>query len=80
MTLNSRLDALANDKGRRCSAQRLLDSLPDEERATLEAVLADPAIATMRIHQALQAEGYKIGRPMLQDHRVGRCYCTGTPT
>ena len=76
MSLNQRLDALNPAKGQRCPAQRLIDSLPDDERASLEAILADTAVATIRIHMALRAEGYRIGRPMLQDHRVGRCYCS----
>lgn len=80
MTLNARLAAIGDLDHRRCPAQRLLDALPTEERTAVESALADQRIATLTVHQALRAEGYRIGRPTLQDHRVGRCYCSGDLT
>lgn len=75
MTLRERLSSLAVDTVPRCPAQRLLDSLPEDERASLVAALANPAISTLRIHGILQAEGLPIGRDNLSAHRLGRCYC-----
>lgn len=77
MTLNARLANLSASSQRRCPAQRLIDDLPPDERSALLAALADERLSTLQIFQAIQAEGHRIGRPTLQDHRSGRCYCQG---
>jgi hypothetical protein len=75
MALDARLNALSRERQDSCPMRRLLDSLPDQTAGILEDLLADDSCSTLRLHQALRAEGYKISRDTISAHRAGRCYC-----
>lgn len=78
MTLHDRLSALAGETVTRCPAQRLIDSLPEDDGRLLADLLADKNIPTFRIYQSLRAEGFKISRDSISIHRNARCTC-GAP-
>ena len=76
MTLEDRLLSLSGGTRDRCPAQRLLDSLPEETARLLADLLADTDVPTYRIHQALRAEGIRVSRDTISNHRNARCYCS----
>ena len=76
MSLEDRLTALANEVVvEKCPAQKLLDALPEQTAELLSQLLADPKMATQRLHGELRAEGYKISRDSIVNHRQNRCRC-----
>jgi len=78
LALHDRLTALAGETSMRCPTQRLLDTLQPDDAGVLADLLADPAVPTFRLFQALRAEGYRISRDTISAHRSGRCYCGAT--
>lgn len=56
--------------GTGCKTCWLLARMGDAERAEVEAVLADPDVATMPIMRALNRRGYQIGHSALSRHRT----------
>ena len=62
-------------KGSKCSVPALLAALDKEDRADIEAAMADPVIASTSIVAILQREGHKIGISTIQRHRRGGCFC-----
>ena len=74
MTLKDRLGNLHASGGRACPVGVLLDSLEPEDAAALSRIL-DSNVSTRAIHGELMAEGYRIGRDTLGNHRNGWCRC-----
>lgn len=74
MTLKERLGNLHATRGRICPVGVLLDSLDKDDAAALSRVL-DSSVSTRAIHGELMAEGYRIGRDTLGNHRNGWCRC-----
>ena len=46
----------SSKRGGRCTVDRLLDALPDKERAELEALIDDPTVEASRLCRAIEAE------------------------
>lgn len=61
--------------GTPCSVRTLLESLPDDEAASLRAMLDDPAWPHNVIERAIREEGYTIGTGQVGRHRRGGCAC-----
>ena len=62
--------AEARMSGTGCKTCWLLARMGDAERAEVEAVLADPDVATMPIMRALNRRGHQIGHSALSRHRT----------
>lgn len=62
-------------KGPACGIGRILSDLPAEEADALRCMLTDPSWTTTAIREALDEEGFAIGRHPLQRHRAGECSC-----
>jgi hypothetical protein len=75
VALEDRLISLSGENNDRCPVQRLLDSLPEDTTRLLADLLADQNMPTYRLHQALRAEGIRMARDTISNHRSGRCYC-----
>jgi hypothetical protein len=59
-----------------CSVAAVLDSLPDAERAELEAALADQATYThSAITRVLNRRGFDMHDKRVASHRKGACVC-----
>lgn len=58
--------------GTQCTMCHLLTTMPDDERADVEAAMASP-VATTVIHRALKAAGYSISLNPVSRHRRGEC-------
>lgn len=62
-------------KGPACSVATTLEQLNNEDRATLEAVLADKRWRSTDIAAQLEAEGISVSDSTLSRHRRGACKC-----
>lgn len=58
-----------------CGVSRLLDKLPEDDRAVLETVMADEDIAHATISRVLRDEGYDISGLTIGRHRNRTCHC-----
>lgn len=81
--MSSILEAIAAEqaafrKGPTCSAGLLLEALPADERADVEAALLDPGIPYTVLSRALGKAGHKVGAETLRRHRKGDCSCGKT--
>lgn len=59
--------------GPRCGVCVAVAGMNDEDRATILAWFADPAMMSSRIAEALQLEGYSIRAQSVSRHRRGLC-------
>ena len=57
-----------------CLVARLMATMPDEDRATLEQAIAGDLTSNLII-RALRDEGYRVGRDSFYAHRRGNCPC-----
>lgn len=73
MSLAERLADL--DPTVRCVVGHVLVDLAVGDRDALEIALANPNFSAREIVTALRAEGYSVGRTVLQEHRAGTCRC-----
>lgn len=73
MALLDRLNAL--NAPPRCRIARLVDSLDPEEATLLGTLLDDPTKSTYSIWSALRAEGHKVNRGTIENHRQRTCLC-----
>ena len=67
-------------KQRKCAAQKLLDSLPEEERAAVEQALGKvkskvPGFTGIWLASVLSAEGHPISDMSIYRHLSERCGC-----
>ena len=76
MTLKDRLaGATLPSKGARpCPMALLIAQLDPTDGEALQSAL-DSRLTTRVIHTELQAEGYRIGRDTVSNHRNGWCRC-----
>ncbi len=58
-----------------CPVARLLDEMPATDREACVTALADDKYSTLQIVGVLRAEGYKISRTSISEHRTNRCLC-----
>lgn len=76
MALSDRLDSTPpRQSGLPCSVGALLESLDDTEAAALTDMLHTLGWSAARIYDALQAEGYEVGRQTIGRHRSRACRC-----
>jgi hypothetical protein len=54
---------------------RILESMDEADRTACEAALADHKFSILQIVGVLRAEGYRISRTSVSDHRADRCLC-----
>lgn len=57
---------------RRNIVERILEELSGDDRAALEAALADPSLSHIAIARVLTANGYQVGRTAVGDYRRTR--------
>jgi hypothetical protein len=62
-------------RGPRCTFGRLLERLDKNERAVLEAAMADPDVQHKRIADVLKAAGHKMEAHTVSRHRNCECQC-----
>ena len=62
-------------RGPICRFHLLSQALPPEDRATLDAWMADPTVHGSVIARNLTDEGYTIREHTVNQHRAGRCAC-----
>lgn len=72
--LKDRLESLDVDKSR-CPVARLKSEMDEETAQVLDTLLARGTASLAGIHREVRAEGYKIAKSSLSDHRHGRCRC-----
>lgn len=65
----------AKRQGLPCSVASLLASLHDDDRAVLEAVLADWSIGHNAVERTLKDKGMRVGTGAVGKHRRGSCRC-----
>lgn len=76
MTLKDRLGHLEMADARDCPVAELMRTLSPEDADALERALLS-TVSTRAIHSELHAEGYRVGRDTLGNHRNGWCRCRG---
>jgi hypothetical protein len=60
----------------RCAVGRLLDSLGEDERDALQAVLDDPGWGNQPLQNRLRIEGHHdVNKDSIRTHRLGTCAC-----
>lgn len=59
----------------RCPVAKVMPDLSAEDRADLEAAMANPAIRHVAIARALEARGLRVGDKGIAMHRKGDCAC-----
>lgn len=62
-------------KGPRCSVGVTLDEMSETDAQALQSALDNPGVRHSTIADALNAEGYRIGRDAIQRHRRDQCQC-----
>ena len=62
-------------KGPSCSVRDTLDKMDAADAAALQAALDNPEVRHSVIVDALNAEGWRIGRDAVQRHRRDLCQC-----
>lgn len=76
MALSDRLaETPKRSTGSPCSVGALLDRLPADEHAALEAMLNELGWSAARIYEAVTAEGHDVGRQTIGRHRSRACKC-----
>jgi hypothetical protein len=76
MALFDRLESTPQRiQGLPCSIGALLDRLPENEQAALNAMLHELGWSAGRIYEALCAEGHEVGRQTIGRHRSRACRC-----
>ena len=76
MALKDRLsDTPKKQSGHPCSVGALLEKLDSDEHAALNAMLYDLGWSGTKIHAALSAEGYEVGKQTVNRHRSRACRC-----
>jgi hypothetical protein len=63
----------------KCKVRIILDDLPDDDRAKLEAALVSDRSNRAILHW-LKARGIVISNPAVTTHRHGSCLCHGPTT
>lgn len=58
----------------KCTVALIRDKLDKDDRDSLDNAIAI-GVPSRILVRALQAEGYKIGNPTMNDHRGQRCKC-----
>jgi len=59
----------------RCPVAKVLPDLSKEDRADLEAAMANPALRHVAIARALDSRGLRVGEKGIASHRKGDCAC-----
>ena len=59
-----------------CPVVKLYQELDQETRALLKSQIEESSVSVRQIHLALHAEGYKIARDTVTNHRHGTCICS----
>jgi hypothetical protein len=59
--------------GAKCVTCSLVEGLPKDEAAALDAALADASISNAAISAILKEEGHQIGETSVRRHRRGIC-------
>jgi hypothetical protein len=78
MGLADKIGKINNDlHGGICHYQKLVDSMPEEDRKALAEAWAKE-VSQRVILQALRSEGYKTSNEAIRSHRLGVCKCPKT--
>jgi hypothetical protein len=73
--LLNRLKAISTDAPKPCSLGQIIAGLDAETAEALQRVLANQKVSIRSIHSSLNAEGYKVDRQTISEHRNGYCRC-----
>jgi hypothetical protein len=68
-------DLTPPEKQKRCPFGRTIDALEKEDRAVLEAALADERWTHRALFDALRQRGITVSRETLTRHRTKACQC-----
>lgn len=68
-------DLTPPEKPNRCGLGKTMESLNKEDRAILEAALADKRWTHRALYEALQQRGIAVSRETLTRHRLKGCQC-----
>lgn len=77
-SLLAEIEAASRPAGLPCGIRALLDTLPADDRADLEAALASASIYGSTIARVLTARGWKVSEQTIRRHRSGACRCRGS--
>lgn len=76
LSLAAAFDELpANFQSHKCTILRISRQLSEDDRGTLQAMLDDESITSVRITQALRMIGHPVSPTTVSRHRRGVCRC-----
>lgn len=78
-SLTEAFEASRKPKGQRCELPKILAKLDPDERAIVEAWLADPDVENAHIARTLTKVGHTIQGQAVGRHRRGDCKCDESP-
>lgn len=65
----------ADDPLRRCTVNRVLSTLDDENAEELVELIEDPAVSSTVVTEVIRRLGFQVGRDAVRHHRTGKCSC-----